>query len=111
MTTVEDFHLRLSATKDVLVGLQQSGLPLVRLEEEELRARARSLVDFLARVDPNGADHPHWLSDVAHSAEDYLVDCLGDAMDAGLSRTIASSPPMGPAGHQTPTAWWRFWGR
>ena len=111
MTSVEEFNLRLSATKDALIGLQKSGLPLVRLEEQELRARARSLVDFLAGIDPDDMCRPHWLADVGVSAEDYLMDCIRNNMDAGLSRTIASSPPMGPAEPRKPTAWWRFWGR
>ena len=109
MTTVEKFNLRLSATKDVLVGLQQSGLPLVSLGEDELRVRARSLVSFLAGADAFGTTPPPWLADVANSAEDYLTDCLRSSMDADHSAAIATAPPRGAAASPKLHRWWRFW--
>jgi hypothetical protein len=109
MTSVEEFNLRLSATKDVLVGLQQSGLPLVFLGEDELRVRARSLVSFLAGANAFGTTPPPWLDDVANSAEDYLTDCLRSSMDADHSAAIATPPPRGGPASPKSHRWWRFW--
>jgi hypothetical protein len=48
MTSVEELNLRLSAAKDVLVGLQTSDLALVSLQHGQLRTRTQILVCFLA---------------------------------------------------------------
>jgi hypothetical protein len=110
MTTVEEFNLRLSATKDVLVGLQKSDIPLVWLQEDELRSRTRSLVSFLAGTDADGTAPPPWLADVASSAEDYLMDCLRNGMVAGGRAPIASAPPQDLPVNRKPRPWWRIWG-
>jgi hypothetical protein len=111
MTSVEEFNLRLSATKDVLVGLQKSDLTLVSLQEDELRVRTRSLVSFLAGTDADGTTPPPWLADVASSAEDYLMDCLRSSMAAGSRAPIAAAPPRDTPVDPRPRQWWRFWGR
>jgi hypothetical protein len=111
MTTVEEFNLRLSATKDVLVGLQKSGLALVPVQENELRSRARSLVSFLAGTDDDGTAPPPWLADVAISAEDYLLDCLRSGMVAGDWAPIALAPRPDPPVTPKPRPWWHIWGR
>lgn len=109
MTSVEDFNLRLSAAKDILVGLQNSDLALVPLQEEELRTRVQSLVSFLAGVEPGGAA-PAWFAEVAVSAEDYPMDCLRSGMAAGSQAPIASPTPLDTAFKPRPRPWWRFWG-
>ncbi|GLS21694.1 hypothetical protein GCM10007874_47110 [Labrys miyagiensis] len=111
MTSVEEFNQRLSATKDVLVGLQNSDLALVPLQEDELRLRARSLVSFLAGTDGDGMASPPWLADVAASAEDYLMHCLRSSMAAGSRAPMVSAPPRDPPINSKPQPWWRFWGR
>lgn len=111
MTSVEEFNQRLSATKDVLVGLQNSDLALVPLQEAELRLRARSLVSFLAGTDVDGTAPPPWLADVAASAEDYLMECLRSNMAGGGQAPIASPPPRNTAIDPRARPWWRFWGR
>ena len=110
MTSVEEFNLRLSATKDVLVGLQMSDLALVPLQEDELRSRARSLVSFLAGTDVDGTTSPPWLADVAASAEDYLMECLRSSMAAGSRAPISLTPPRDTlVAAAKPRPWWRFW--
>jgi hypothetical protein len=109
MTTVEDFNLRLSATEDVLVGLQKSQLNLVSLREVDLRTRAKALIDFLAEVDSDDAIRPEWLAEVATSAEDYLVDCLHSCMPSGDLEFKGIRPATQLEGVAKPKPWWRFW--
>lgn len=111
MTSVEEFNLRLSATKDVLVGLQKSDLALVPLQEDELRSRAQALVSFLAGTEADGTTPPPWFADVAASAEDYLMDCLRNSMVTGSQAPIASAPARDTPVAAEPRPWWRFWGR
>ena len=110
MTSVEDFNLRLSASKDILVGLQKSDLVLMPLQEDELRTRVRSLVCFLAGMDADG-EAPTWFDDVAVSAEDYLMDCLISSMATGSQAPMAMPPPRDASIDARPKPWWRFWGR
>jgi hypothetical protein len=109
MTTVGDFNLRLSAAKDILVGLRKSELALVWLDEDELRTRARSFIRFLAEVDPDDAARPRWFAEVASSAEDFLVECLRSGMSPGdlLSKVVSASNTC--VGVTEPRPWWRFW--
>jgi hypothetical protein len=108
MTSVEEFNLRLSATKDVLVGLQKSDLALVSLQEDELRFRAQTLVRFLAGTDADGTTPPPWLDDVASSAEDYLMECLRGSMATGSWASISSAQPRDTLVAAKPRPWWRF---
>ncbi|GLS20223.1 hypothetical protein GCM10007874_32400 [Labrys miyagiensis] len=110
MTSVEEFNLRLSATKDILVGLQKSDLALAPLQEDELRSRAQSLVSFLAGIEPGGA-LPPWFTEVAASAEDYLMDCLRSNIASGSQAPMASPLPPDTPIEPRPKAWWRFWGQ
>jgi hypothetical protein len=111
MTNVEKFNLRLSATKDVLVGLQKSDLVLAPLQESELRSRARTLVRFLAGMDTATTPPPPWFIDVAASAEEYLVDCLRSSMFADSRAPKAAAPPQDPSVDPQGQPWWRFWRR
>jgi hypothetical protein len=109
MTSVEEFNLRLSATKDVLVGLQKSELALAPLQESELRSRARTLVGFLAGMDTATTPPPAWFIDVAASAEDYLLECLRGSMSAHRRAPIASAPPQDSSLNPKHRPWWCFW--
>ncbi|GLS21512.1 hypothetical protein GCM10007874_45290 [Labrys miyagiensis] len=110
MTSVEDFNLRLSATKDTLVGLQKSDPALAPLQEDELRSRVQSLVSFLAGIEPGGA-LPPWFVEVTASAEDYLMDCLRSSMVGGGQAPRTSPPPPDTPIEPRPRPWWRFWGQ